>query len=215
MVKKQHLFLFAVLLSLVLLVGCSAASAPAQDTSAAPEETASAQSPSSAETEGAAEEQPLVGNRLIADFSTTDLNGTAADQSLFEGYDVIMVNFWGTFCGPCIEEMPYLGELAAEYADKNVLIVGVVTDLLDAEGKIDEKVLEDGRYIVETTGADYVHLVPCDGLMPLMQQIYAVPTTVFINAEGYQLGGAQIGSLDKAGWSALLDELLDRLEATA
>lgn len=197
--KKQHIFLFiTVLLSIALFAAGCTSSGSSVTESSAPETPAG-------------EERPLVGNRLIADFSTTDLSGAAVDQSLFAGYDVIMLNFWGTFCGPCIEEMPYLGEVAAEYAEKNVLVVGVVTDLLDANGNVDATVLEDGKHIVETTGANYPHLAPCDGLMPLMQQIYAVPTTVFINTEGYQLGGAQIGSLDKDGWCSLLDDLLERL----
>ena len=197
--KKQHILLFiAVLLSIALFAAGCTSSGSSVTESSTPETPAG-------------EERPLVGNRLIADFSTTDLSGAAVDQSLFAGYDVIMLNFWGTFCGPCIEEMPYLGEVAAEYAEKNVLVVGVVTDLLDANGNVDATVLEDGKHIVETTGANYPHLAPCDGLMPLMQQIYAVPTTVFINTEGYQLGGAQIGSLDKDGWCSLLDDLLERL----
>jgi thiol-disulfide isomerase/thioredoxin len=218
--KKQHLlFLFITLLSLSLLIGCASNTVPAQD-STVPESTPSVPQSTAGETtkpapENTVEERPLVGNRLIADFTTTDLYGNAVDQSLFEGYDVIMLNFWGTFCGPCIKEMPDLGELSAEYADKNVLIVGVVTDLLNAKGEIDEKVLEDGKYIAETTGATYTHLVPCEGLLPLMQQIYAVPTTVFLNAEGYQLGAAQTRALDKASWSLLLDELLEQLEAAA
>lgn len=207
--KKRHILLFiAVLLSIALFAaGCTSSGSPGADSSTPGSSTAESSAPETP----AGEERPLVGNRLIADFSTTDLSGAAVDQSLFAGYDVIMLNFWGTFCGPCIEEMPYLGEVAAEYAEKNVLVVGVVTDLLDANGNVDATVLEDGKHIVETTGANYTHLVPCDGLMPLMQQIYAVPTTVFINAEGYQLGGAQIGSLDKDGWCSLLDDLLERL----
>lgn len=198
--KKQHIILLICLLC-ALLIGCAAIGTANR----ADEHGQNASS------QTAGEESTLVGNRLIADFSTTDLNGAAVDQTLFEGYDIIMLNFWGTFCSPCIEEMPYLGEVAAEYADKGVLVVGVVTDLLGADGNVDETVLEDGKHIVETTGAQYTHLVPCDGIMPLMQQIYAVPTTVFLNAEGHQLGGAQIGALDKDGWCALLDDLLARL----
>ena len=199
--KKKHIILLISLLC-VLPIGCAAIGAVNRTKD-------STQDAASSQTSG--EERPLVGNRLVADFSTTDLNGAAVDQTLFEGYDIIMLNFWGTFCSPCIEEMPYIGEVAAEYADKGVLVVGVVTDLLDANGNVDAAVLEDGKYIVETTGASYTHLVPCDGILPLMQQIYAVPTTVFINADGYQLGGAQIGALTKDGWCALLDGLLDRL----
>ena len=199
---------FTVLLCLALLTGCAAGTAPSQEAAAAPESSSAANN--------TAEERPLIGNQLVVDFTAATLaGGEVTMKELFAGYDVIMLNFWATFCGPCIREMPYLGEIADEYADKNVLIVGVVTDLLDANGMLDEKVLEDSRYIVQTTGADYVHLMPCEGLLPLLQQIYVVPTTVFLNAEGYQLGSAQVSALDKDSWCTLLDELLAHPEVTA
>ena len=159
----------------------------------------------------------LIGNQLIEDFTTNTIHGEAVTMTeLFEGYDVIMLNVWGTFCGPCVQEMPHLGEIAREYADKKVLLVGVVSDISDASGVITaDYLLQDALDIVETTGADYAHLLPCEGLMPLLYQVPALPTTVFLNAEGYQLGSAQVGALDKAGWTGLLDAILEQLKNDA
>ena len=75
---------------------------------------------------------------ILSDFSTTDLDGNAADESIFAEYKLTMVNIWATFCGPCISEMPELGELASEYADKGMRVVGLVTDVMDSEGALDE-----------------------------------------------------------------------------
>ncbi|MBQ8610532.1 MAG: TlpA family protein disulfide reductase [Oscillospiraceae bacterium] len=162
-------------------------------------------------------ESPLIGNQLIEDFATKTIHGEAVTMTeLFEGYDVIMLNVWGTFCGPCVQEMPHLGEIAREYADKKVLLVGVVSDISDASGVITaDYLLQDALDIVETTGADYAHLLPCEGLMPLLYQVPALPTTVFLNAGGYQLGSAQVGALDKAGWTGLLDAILEQLKDEA
>jgi thiol-disulfide isomerase/thioredoxin len=41
---------------------------------------------------------------------------------------VLVVNFWASWCPPCVEEMPALSKTAQEYADKNVLIVGIGSD---------------------------------------------------------------------------------------
>jgi thiol-disulfide isomerase/thioredoxin len=44
---------------------------------------------------------------------------------------VIVLNFWATWCGPCVEEMPHFAELAKKYADKDVLFLAVSFDDLD------------------------------------------------------------------------------------
>ncbi|MBQ4235421.1 MAG: TlpA family protein disulfide reductase, partial [Treponema sp.] len=39
-------------------------------------------------------------------FTATDLNGRIVTSEIFEKNKVTMLNIWGTFCGPCIREMP-------------------------------------------------------------------------------------------------------------
>ncbi len=41
---------------------------------------------------------------------------------------VLVVNFWASWCPPCIEEMPTLDKIAQEYASKKVLIIGISID---------------------------------------------------------------------------------------
>jgi thiol-disulfide isomerase/thioredoxin len=41
---------------------------------------------------------------------------------------VLVINFWASWCPPCVEEMPALDKIAQEYASKNVLIVGIGID---------------------------------------------------------------------------------------
>ena len=44
---------------------------------------------------------------------------------------VVVVNFWATWCGPCKEEMPSLAKLAKDYADKGVKVVAISVDRLE------------------------------------------------------------------------------------
>lgn len=150
---------------------------------------------------------------ILSDFSTTDLDGNAADESVFADNKLTMVNVWATFCGPCIAEMPDLGKLAAEYADKGLGIVGLVADVTDSDGALDETQMQLARDIVSETGADYLHLVPGEGLNGLLSQVSGVPTTLFVDSEGRQVGKAYIGSNDLEGWKTIADELLEGLEA--
>ena len=54
------------------------------------------------------------GSGVLAGFTAQDLEGNDVDDSIFDDYDVTMINVWGTFCGPCIQEMPDLGQLAED-----------------------------------------------------------------------------------------------------
>ena len=108
-----------------------------------------------------------------------------------------MVNIWATFCGPCISEMPELGELASEYADKGMRVVGLVTDVMDSEGALDEAQLQLARDIVSETGADYLHIVPGEGLYGLLSQVSGVAVEVGGGKVGEYTGG--LGGLALAG----------------
>ena len=149
---------------------------------------------------------------VLSSFSTTDLDGNAVDQSMLAGYDLTMVNVWATYCGPCIEEMPDLGELAGEYQGKGVQIVGLVSDVLDSDGTVNEGQMETAREIAGETGADYPHLIPSEDLYGVLSQIYAVPTTFFVDSEGKQVGSAIMAARSKEDWAETIDGLLAEVQ---
>ena len=68
----------------------------------------------------------LLGQRR-PDFTLSDINGMPVSASDFEG-NVWLVNFWATWCAPCVEEMPMLSRLQQEYAGQGVKIVGIALD---------------------------------------------------------------------------------------
>ncbi|KUP07820.1 thiol-disulfide oxidoreductase [Bacillus coahuilensis m2-6] len=58
------------------------------------------------------------------DFVLEDLNGTTHKLSDYEGKGVFL-NFWGTYCKPCEEEMPYMDNQYATFKDQGVQILAV------------------------------------------------------------------------------------------
>jgi thiol-disulfide isomerase/thioredoxin len=56
-----------------------------------------------------------------------DAQGANHELGRWKG-KTLLVNFWATWCGPCVEEMPELSALQTELAGKNVQIVGIGVD---------------------------------------------------------------------------------------
>lgn len=150
---------------------------------------------------------------ILSSFSTTDIEGNAVDESLFSDYKLTMVNVWATYCGPCISEMPDLGTLAEEYADKGFQIVGLVSDVLDSDGNLDSAQIDKAKEIVASTGANYTHIVPGEGTYGLLSQIYAVPTTLFVDSEGRQVGPAYLSAKSLEAWKEIVDPMLEETGA--
>ena len=69
--------------------------------------------------------------RPAADFALPDLAGKTVRLSDFKGR-VVLVDFWATWCVPCLEELPDLKELYGKYKDRGFSIVGLS---MDDEGK--------------------------------------------------------------------------------
>ncbi len=60
---------------------------------------------------------PAVQGELAPEFSFKDQSGKELSLSQFRG-KVVLVNFWGTFCPPCIDELPSMQQLQRRMANK-------------------------------------------------------------------------------------------------
>jgi peroxiredoxin len=67
---------------------------------------------------------PLLGRPAPA-FVTTDAYGHPIDLKKYIGKHVVMLDFWATWCGPCVEAMPDVEEVAKQYADKGLVFYAV------------------------------------------------------------------------------------------
>ncbi|HCA42339.1 MAG TPA: hypothetical protein DEP28_03710 [Bacteroidetes bacterium] len=63
------------------------------------------------------------GNKEVPEFTWTE-NGKESSSSELKG-KVLLVNFWATWCGPCIKEMPDLSEISNELKDKDFKMLGL------------------------------------------------------------------------------------------
>ena len=196
--NKQHKVLFGVLLlSLVLLCGCAGNdSEPLTGDALGPE--AASEPPAQEESSSEEESSPV-----FITFEGTDLEGNPVSQEVFARSRLTMVNVWATYCNPCLNEMPGLGELAAEYDQSEFQIIGIVSDVMEGE---DQTLAES---LVRETGAAYPHLLANDSIgQVILSSVSAVPTTFFFDQGGAYLGG-MVGSAEKETWEEIIYGLLE------
>ena len=115
------------------------------------------------------------------DFTLYDQYGNEHKLGDYKG-KTIFLNFWGTWCPPCREEMPYINELYEEY-NKNqddIVILGVATPNIGREGSEEsiKEFLDKNRYTFPVVFDNNATQVYGYG-------ISAFPSTFIINKEGY------------------------------
>ena len=143
------------------------------------------------------------------EFSAKDIYNKNISSDVFEDAEVTMINIWGTFCGPCIREMPDLGSLSKKYDENKFQIIGIVIDAVNRKGLPDSKTIEVAKSIVKQTEADYLHVVPDIKLQNgILKDVFAVPTTIFVDKNGNQIGEIYTGSRSLADWQKIVDKLL-------
>lgn len=150
---------------------------------------------------------------LFGDFTAQDLEGNEVDQTIFSEHDLTMVNIWATFCGPCLREMPDLGEIHEEYADQGFQIVGIVMDVLNKDGSYNDQMVQTAVDYAASTGAGYTHLLPStDLIVAKLQNVTGVPETIFVDKEGNQVGEPYLGAKTKEQWVTIIDALLEEVK---
>lgn len=142
-------------------------------------------------------------------FSSKDMKGTAVSSEIFAKNKITMLNIWGTFCPPCIKEMPDLAKLNEANKSKGVEVVGIPIDIVDRMGNILPHPKADGDEIIVKTGANYTHVVPSKDMMSgLLRNIQAVPATIFVDKEGKIIGQVYLGARSQKDWQKIIDDLL-------
>jgi len=109
-------------------------------------------------------------------FTLPDLEHEERAIASFEGR-VVLLNFWATWCPPCVEEMPVLDRLAADWSDQGLRVVGVA---LDERSAVQQFAADHGiRYPLLIGGRDAYALVRDYG-----NARATLPYTVVIDRDG-------------------------------
>jgi peroxiredoxin len=119
-----------------------------------------------------AEPQALVGQRA-AEFTLKDLAGNEVTLAKLRG-NVVVLDFWATWCPPCRESMPGLQKLHEELSDKHVKIFAVN---LREEPDVVRKYLESSKLTLPV-------ILDADGAVASKYSVSGIPQTVVIGKGG-------------------------------
>lgn len=88
--------------------------------------------------------------------------------------EVIMINFWASWCGPCRQEMPFLDELHQRYSKAGFQIWGVNMDADKA----------DAEHMLKKIPVSFPILFDPEGKVGSAYNVEAMPSSIFIDREG-------------------------------
>jgi cytochrome c biogenesis protein CcmG, thiol:disulfide interchange protein DsbE len=145
-------------------------------------------------------EQAAPGARIgeaAPDFALADLDGQPVSLADLRGRPVI-VNFWASWCAPCVEEFPLLARALDEHAADGLAIVGIV--YRDRS--------EDARAFMDRMGARWPAAIDPGEVVAGSYGVFGPPESFFINRDGI-VAGRQIGQLSAADLDRQLTAILD------
>lgn len=141
--------------------------------------------------------KPESQRRQAPDFALRDADGKLVRLSDYRG-QVILLNFWATWCGPCRLEIPWFIEFQRQHKHRGFTVLGIAMD-------------EDGWEVVkpfiERLGVNYRVLMGDDSVAQLYGGVDSLPTTFLIDREG-RIASVHIGLVSKRSYERALEELL-------
>ncbi len=119
------------------------------------------------------------------DFQVTDLTGETLSLRDYRG-QVVLLDFWATWCGPCIAEMPKVKKTYEKYKDQNFQIIGISLD----------RSTEPLEAYIAKEGLAWVHYWDESRDIRNLYKVWGIPTAFLIDGEGIirkaSLGGFNV-----------------------
>ena len=116
----------------------------------------------------------------LPEFEARTLNGRTIDTAALQTGKITVIDFWATWCAPCLEELPNLRELDAKYGE-DVAVIGINMDSADALG------VDELKQWIENQGMPGDHLFDGEGWQSDLVRAFGVkeiPFNVVVGPDG-------------------------------
>ena len=196
--KKKILILG---MALMLAAGISACNASSKTSSSEDTTTESKQADAKAEDSKQAESDKE--DKKFPEFSAKTVSGEDISSDVFKESKLTVVNVWGSWCGPCVQEIPELQKLYESMKDKDVNVIGLAQDAgtdLDAV-----------KEIIDKNKVTYQNIVPEGATEDFVMSIMAFPTTFFVDSDRNIVGVIQ-GNRNLEAFTAAVEGVLEKLK---
>jgi cytochrome c biogenesis protein CcmG, thiol:disulfide interchange protein DsbE len=140
---------------------------------------------------------PTTIGSVAPDFSLVDLDGNPVHLADLRGQPVI-VNFWASWCGPCVDEFPLLQAIAEEHADDGLVVLGIVY----------KDRSEAARAFMQQNGGTWQALMDPDERVAQAYNIFGPPETYFVGRDG-TIVARHIGQLTAASLDAKVAAIME------
>jgi len=143
-------------------------------------------------------ESPLVGQAAPA-WKLKDLDGKEVSSEQFKG-KVVVLDFWATWCQPCLSEIPGYAELQKKYGADGLVIVGVLYR--------DPKTTAFVKKFATDKGVNYMIVLGDDTISDAFGGLEALPTTFLINRRG-RIVNQKVGAVPHEEYEKLVKQALN------
>ncbi|EJP18707.1 redoxin [Lachnoanaerobaculum sp. ICM7] len=188
-------------MALMMAAGISACNASSKTSSSEATTTESKQADAKAEDSKQAESDKE--DKKFPEFTAKTVSGEDISSDLFKDSKLTVVNVWGSWCGPCVQEIPELQKLYESMKDEDVNVIGLAQDAgtdLDAV-----------KEIIDKNKVTYQNIVPEGATEDFVMSLMAFPTTFFVDSDRNIVGVIQ-GGRNLEAFTAAVEGVLEKLK---
>jgi thiol-disulfide isomerase/thioredoxin len=139
---------------------------------------------------------PLVMNQAVPAFKVTGIDGKQISVSALKGHYVLL-NFWATWCGPCMAEMPFVKDIRKKYPAEKLAMVGISWD----NGR--EQLLAG----IEKNNLTWPQYLDLGTKIGTLYNVTAIPTLILLDKEGKMIFHSAYLQSDQDTLSKLLEKM--------
>jgi peroxiredoxin len=118
-------------------------------------------------------------NAQMPDVSLYNIKNEYVNIRELQGQELTLVDFWATWCKPCIIAIPELNKIYTDFKNEGISLIGVNIDSPRNQSKV--------RPFANARGMDYPVLLDPDQEMMKLMNVVVVPTLIIFNSSGEQV----------------------------